>query len=234
MSIDHFLVLSNNRKSVLYKLSDFTFVPFQEIDSADQIASVVKDTTMILFLAKNDSLNVYQYDGWRFVKVNYELNGIEIIKSIIWKNEEHLIVKDVEGKWSLMRYVIGLFLSIFYLLKRNKYVYIIFRLKWSKAKARGEYIDDIKQWCSAAKDQARIIPNFMNVEKPIEVSNINLNKITANSVSRFLSEIFIIFIDTPIYSFCFLFFLGEWHKRKKITRIDRRLQKVTRSFRNSQ
>ncbi|XP_058809446.1 uncharacterized protein LOC131674652 isoform X2 [Phymastichus coffea] len=164
ISHDYFLVLSSSQRTILYKLSDSVYVPLQEIAPADQVVSVARNTTMVLLLRRNYLLNVYQYDGWRFVRLDYELDGIENLKSITLRGEAHLIIITVNGSW------------------------ILTSLNWSKAKGSSEYLKNLKQWCMAAKDKAKAIPKIITDRRPIEASNVNLHKVTVDSVNGISTE----------------------------------------------
>lgn len=104
------MVLSSGREStIVYKRSDEVldgFLPFQEIGSADQVIAIGKNNTLLLVLLKVDVLDVYQYDGWRFIRLDSQIVGVESVKVVTFEGEEMIIVKRIDGSWSLNRFEI--------------------------------------------------------------------------------------------------------------------------------
>lgn len=92
-------------RTVVYELSEDEniFKPFQEISSADRIVSTIRDDTALLMLIKDHVLNVYQFDGSRFAKLDYEMKEVEKIKIVNLRNLEVALVKKDLGTWSLSR-----------------------------------------------------------------------------------------------------------------------------------
>lgn len=99
--------LSSNSRSIIYEFSkeENIFLPLQEITSADKIVSIVKNDAALLILAKNHSLRAYQFDGWRFARMSFEMEGVKMIKIVNYQELEVALVKKDDGTWSLNRFV---------------------------------------------------------------------------------------------------------------------------------
>lgn len=95
------LALSGSQGTVLYELAaNGVLVSLQEIGPADRVIST---STGLLLLLKDGLLEAYQYDGWRFVRLNWQLAGVEKVKLVDFEDEELLLLRRTGDGWSLNR-----------------------------------------------------------------------------------------------------------------------------------
>ena len=107
--VEGFLALASvaDGPTIVYKHSELNggvFAPFQELPSADRLLAVTTNNTAVFLLERGGVVDVYQYDGWRFVRLNHQIFDVQEMKVVILSGEEQLLVKRLDGNWSLNRY----------------------------------------------------------------------------------------------------------------------------------
>lgn len=92
---EYFLALAGDYSTVVYKQSKHRFVPFQEISRANKITVFHNQATILLFLVQNRSVNIFQYDGWKFVELEVKITEIFNIRYVSLGNE-HFLAFEIE------------------------------------------------------------------------------------------------------------------------------------------
>ncbi|RLU23456.1 hypothetical protein DMN91_003660 [Ooceraea biroi] len=100
---EHFLVLTGNNFTVLYKEMYNRFVPFQRIAPTKFVHSLIMGNTVVLFCVREDTAEIYQYNGWRFLRLRTKLLNVRRIRQIRSGSEDTLVVQDQEENWKFLR-----------------------------------------------------------------------------------------------------------------------------------
>ncbi|OXU21574.1 hypothetical protein TSAR_008257 [Trichomalopsis sarcophagae] len=162
---ESFLALSGNESTIVYKRSADDalegFLPFQEIGSADRVIAIGNNNTLLLVLLKDDVVDVYQYDGWRFIRLDSQIVGVENVKVVTVEGEEGILVKRTDGSWSLNR------------------------INWMKVNQPVNFNDEIHKWCLAAKEKAKHIPKLpvSEAKAPIRMTKGQLQRVKVQRVN---------------------------------------------------
>lgn len=102
---ERFLVLAGNDSTILYKEMYGRYVPFQRIPSPMYIHSLAIGNTIVLLFAEEDAVEIYQYNGWRFLKSHTkQLSNTRQIRRIhSYGNEDVLVIQNQDGEWKFLR-----------------------------------------------------------------------------------------------------------------------------------
>lgn len=102
---ERFLVLAGTDSTILYKEMYGRFVPFQRIASATYIHSLAMGNTIVLLFAEEDAVEIYQYNGWRFLKSHTkQLSNTRQIRRIrSYGNEDVLVAQNQDGEWKFLK-----------------------------------------------------------------------------------------------------------------------------------
>ncbi|XP_031783596.1 uncharacterized protein LOC100678101 isoform X2 [Nasonia vitripennis] len=162
---ESFLALSGNESTIVYKRSADDvlegFLPFQEIGSADRVIAIGNNNTLLLVLLKDDVVDVYQYDGWRFIRLDSQIVGVENVKVVAVEGEEGILVKRADGSSSLNR------------------------INWMKVNQPVNFNDAIHKWCLAAKEKAKHISKLpvSEAKAPIRMTKGQLQRVKVQHVN---------------------------------------------------
>ncbi|XP_046623838.1 uncharacterized protein LOC124306826 isoform X1 [Neodiprion virginianus] len=102
---EHYLALSNQDSTIMYKFVHDHFVPFQNIENADWISSITTKETVVLLALKRGLLKIYQYNGWKFVELGITMAEIDQIYPTYLDGEVILIVKHKNAMWSFKKLI---------------------------------------------------------------------------------------------------------------------------------
>lgn len=100
-----FLVLVGNDSTILYKEMYGRFVPFQRIASTTYIHSLAMGNTVVLLFAEKDAVEIYQYNGWKFLKMHTKLlsNTRQIRRVRSYNNQDILVMQNQDREWKFLR-----------------------------------------------------------------------------------------------------------------------------------
>ncbi|KYN06038.1 hypothetical protein ALC62_03038, partial [Cyphomyrmex costatus] len=140
---ERFLVLAGNESTILYKEMYGRFVPFQKIAPTWQILSLTMGNTVVLFLVEQDTAEIYQYNGWKFLKLHIELSNLRQIRSIRSYDEDILMIQNQAGEWKFLNPT------------------------WTVKKTWKSLQDETATWCLETKQQA----SQRTLEKPPDSKN---------------------------------------------------------------
>ncbi|XP_011693850.1 PREDICTED: uncharacterized protein LOC105453515 isoform X2 [Wasmannia auropunctata] len=159
---ERFLALAGSEYTVLYKEMYGRFVPFQRIAPATRIHSLTMENTVVLLLVKED---IYQYNGWRFLKLPTKLSNLRQIRSIRSHDKDVLVVQDQTGKWK--------FLMPAWLAKKT----------WKSLQ------DETAAWCSEIKQKAsqRTLEKLPDLKRPV-ILNAHIGRLRMQNLNGHNSE----------------------------------------------
>lgn len=157
---EHYLVLSNLESMIIYKFVIDRFVPFQMIAKADKISSVTTKETVVLLALTNDTMKIYQYNGWKFVELGVTMTGVDSIHPTTLDGELMLIVRLVDGTW------------------------VFNKLNWLRQSTWEVLEAEIKLWSiEAMKKAERQPPAAPKLNKPLGILQGHIGKVRADTVS---------------------------------------------------
>lgn len=157
---EHFLALSCNSLTVLYKEMYNRFVPFQRIPPTTFVHPLAMGNTVILLCTKENVAEMYQYNGWRFVKLQIKLSNVRQIRQIRSAREDTLIVQDQEG-WKLLKPI------------------------WASKKAWRSLQSEVNLWCNKVKQKVfeRMLEKMPDVKNPV-ISNGHVDHLRVRNVGH--------------------------------------------------
>ncbi|KAL6265402.1 hypothetical protein P5V15_002198 [Pogonomyrmex californicus] len=164
---EHFLVLAGNESTILYKEMYDRFVPFQRIAPASHVHSLMMGNTVILLLVQQDIAEIYQYNGWRFVKLPMKLSNIHQIRPIHLYNENVLMIQN-QDEWTFLRPI------------------------WTVKKTWKSLQDETIAWCSEIKQQMsqRPLEKLPDFKNPV-ISNAHIDQLRVQNLNNRSTEEFI-------------------------------------------
>lgn len=156
---ERFVVLASNESTILYKEMYGRFVPFQRIAPTRRIYSLTMGNTVILFSLKQDTVEIYQYNGWRFLELRTKLSNIRQIHSIRSDDEDVLVTYNQAGEWKFLRPT------------------------WIAKKTWKSLQGEIAAWCSETKRKAshRILVKFPDLKSPV-ISKVHIDHLRVQNV----------------------------------------------------
>lgn len=144
--MEHFLTLSTEFSTIIYKEINEHFIPFQQISSGKFIVPIILSKTIVLLTLHKDIIVIYQYDGWKFIELNTKLFDISQFHQVILYGKELLLVKNKNNKWTLEQ------------------------LQWIKKPSYRDLQEEIKIWNINVKSRVqRRVKEILNLENPINI-----------------------------------------------------------------
>lgn len=155
-----FLALADNNSIILYKEMYDRFVPFQSFITTAHIFSLITESTVILLFVEDDTAEIYQYNGWRFLRLHEKLSNIRQIRQIRSYGEDALIVQDQNREWNLLKSI------------------------WTVKKTWQAMQNEINAWCFETKRRISQrnsvkLPDFKN---PVKISNAHIGQLHVRNV----------------------------------------------------
>lgn len=162
---EHFLVLAHDDATILYKEMYNRFAPFQRIASAKYVRSLTIENTVILLSAEDDVAGIYQYNGWRFLKLHTVLSNIRQIRQIPSYGEDMLVVQRQNGDWLFLRPI------------------------WAVKKTWRSSQNEIYAWCSEIERKAsqRNLEVIPDLKDPVKISNVYIDRLRIQTNVRHFS-----------------------------------------------
>ncbi|XP_070162269.1 uncharacterized protein [Polyergus mexicanus] len=165
---EHFLVLAGNDSTILYKEMYGRFVPFQRIASATYIHSLAMENAIVLLFAEEDAIEIYQYNGWRFLKTHTkQLSNTRQIHQIhsYNNNQDVLVAQNQDGEWKFLRPV------------------------WAAKKTWKSLQNGIAAWCSEMKQKLsqRILKKIPE-SKNLVISNAHIGRLRVQNLNDYNAE----------------------------------------------
>ncbi|KYM83201.1 hypothetical protein ALC53_06469, partial [Atta colombica] len=157
---ERFLVLAGNESTILYKEMYGRFVPFQKITPTRQILSLTMGNTVILFSVEQNTVGIYQYNGWRFLRLRTKLSNFRQIRSIRSYDEDMLVIQNQAGEWKFLNPT------------------------WTVKKTWKSLLDETATWCSETKQQAsqRTLKKLPDLKSPV-ISNAHIGQLRMQNIN---------------------------------------------------
>ncbi|XP_029165434.1 uncharacterized protein LOC114936425 [Nylanderia fulva] len=164
---ERFLALAGNDSTILYKEMYGRFVPFQRIPSATYIHSLAIGNTIVLLFAEEDAVEIYQYNGWRFLKSHTkQLSNTRQIRRIhSYRNEDVLVIQDQDREWKFLRPV------------------------WATKKTWKSLQHEIAVWCSEIKRKiAQRTLEKIPESRNLVISNAHIGQLHVQNLNNYNAE----------------------------------------------
>ncbi|XP_048269183.1 uncharacterized protein LOC100652146 isoform X2 [Bombus terrestris] len=159
--IEHYLTLSTESFTVIYKEIHDRFIPFQQISSGNFILPVISRKAIILLTLHKDTIVAYQYNGWRFIELNAKLSGISQFRRVILYNEELLLMRSKNNKWTLKQPL------------------------WIKKKSNKNLQEEIRIWNINAKNRIqRAMKEIPMPKDPITILRGHIDQLRVHNINR--------------------------------------------------
>ncbi|XP_043261008.1 uncharacterized protein LOC122402358 [Colletes gigas] len=163
--MEHFLSLSIDSSIVIYKEIHDRFVPFQQISPGSFTVPIVSNKAIVILSLHEDTILIYQYDGWRFVKLNIELSGVRQFRKITLYGKDLLLIKYTNDTWALKQPV------------------------WTKKNSNKDLQDEIRIWNINAMNMAQRIPKEIpDSENPVKILKGHINKLLVRNINEHNSQ----------------------------------------------
>ncbi|XP_014469815.1 PREDICTED: uncharacterized protein LOC106741904 [Dinoponera quadriceps] len=159
---ERFLALADDNFTILYKEMYNRFVPFQRVASARHVHSLMTaDTVILLTATEGNSVNFYQYDGWRFVGLHAKLSNIRAIRRIYSHDGDTLVLQNQDGEWKFLRPV------------------------WTVRKTWQALRNEIEAWCSEVKRKAsqRSSGRIPDLESPVKIPDAHIGQLRVQNIN---------------------------------------------------
>ncbi|XP_015188612.1 PREDICTED: uncharacterized protein LOC107072855 [Polistes dominula] len=162
---EYYICLSTHKNTVIYKEVHGYLISFQEISSSEKIIPLIDKNAIVLLSLNKNIVTIYQYDGWKFVKLNVnmsEINNIYLIN--IYENKLMFITHGVTT-WKLLQ------------------------PKWGEIKSLIGLKNEIKTWCVKATAIAQRIPKATFILKtPLSILNGHIREIDTQNINGYDSK----------------------------------------------
>lgn len=161
---ESFLVLASNDSTIFYKEMYDRFVPFQKVAPTKYIYSLRMEDVVFLLSLSEDTAEIYQYNGWRFLKSHKKLSNIRQIHQIHSYDEDVLVVLYQNGEWKFLKPI------------------------WALKKTWKSMQKEIKAWCFEIIQKAsqRTIAKIPDVKNSM-LSNAYISHLRVQNVRYYLS-----------------------------------------------
>jgi len=161
---ESFLVLASNDSTIFYKDMYDRFVPFQRVASTKHIYSLRMENTLFLLSMNEDNAEIYQYNGWRFLRLHRKLSNVHQIHQVRSNDEDVLIAQYQNGEWKFLKPI------------------------WTQKKSWKSMQKEIKTWCSEVIQKAsqRIIVKIPDVKNSV-ISNAYISHLRVQNVRYYSS-----------------------------------------------
>ena len=161
---EHFLCLSTESVVVVYKEIRDRFVPFQRISARSTVPMISKKAILLLSL-RDDTMLSYQYDGWRFVKLDVKLPGVRQFRQVALQGKELLLVTYKNNTWSLKQPL------------------------WTTKQSYKDLQEEIRVWnIDAIKAAQRTVKEIPDAEQPIRILKGHIDQLFVRNVNEHNSE----------------------------------------------
>ncbi|XP_043267353.1 uncharacterized protein clos [Venturia canescens] len=182
---EYFLALARDDSTLIYKQSKHRFVPFQGISGAHKITAFYNQAAILLFLVRNNSLNVLQYDGWKFAELGVRTSGIFDIRPLDLSNGRLLAVK-VRGSGDSGTNEGGIFKN------NTKSSWNLLKFVWARKESETSLREKTKLWCTDSLNS--LIPATVDLPQlklPLRIEQgsiqiLHARKINGESVEKFV------------------------------------------------
>lgn len=177
---EQFLMLANDNATILYKEMYNRFAPFQKVASAKYIHSLTSGNTVILLSVENNTAGIYQYNGWRFLKLHIILSNVQQIRQIRSYGEDRLMLQNQNGDWIFLKPI------------------------WAVKKTWQASQNDIYAWCSEIKRKAsqRNLTKIVDFKKPVEIAKAHIGQLRVQKNVRYCLHS--LFFSNTKYSYLFV------------------------------
>lgn len=161
---ERFLVLAGSESTILYKEMYGRFVPFQKVAPTRYIHSLAMGNIVILLSSEQDTVGLYQYNGWRFLRLNTKLSNVRQIYSIRSYDEDMLVMQNQAEEWKFLIPV------------------------WTEKKTWKFLQDETAAWCSETRRKVsrRTLTKLPNLKSPV-ISNAHIGQLLVQNVRQRLS-----------------------------------------------
>ncbi|XP_017763608.1 PREDICTED: uncharacterized protein LOC108553282 [Eufriesea mexicana] len=163
--MEHFLTLSTESSTIIYKEINDHFVPFQQISSGKFIVPIILSKTIVLLTLHKDIIVIYQYDGWKFIELSTKLFEISQFRQVILCEKELLLVKNKNDKWTLKQPL------------------------WIKKTSYKGLQEEIRIWNIYVKSKVqRIIKEILNLKNSINIIKGHIRQFYVHNINRHNSQ----------------------------------------------
>ncbi|XP_017791112.1 PREDICTED: uncharacterized protein LOC108573234 [Habropoda laboriosa] len=163
--MEHFLSLSTESLTVIYKEIHDRFVPFQQISSGKFAVPIILNRAIILLTWHEDTMVTFQYDGWRFVELHIRLSGISHFHQVILYGKKFLLVKDKHNRW------------------------ILKELLWIKKKSYKDLQKEIKIWnINAMNTVQKRVEEVPQLNNPIRILRGHIDQLHVHNINEHNSQ----------------------------------------------
>lgn len=160
---EDFLSLSMESSTVIYKEIHDRFVPFQQIVSGKSTVPLISDKVILLLSLYEDTVQTYQYNGWRFVELDVKLSEILQFHRIVLHQKELLLMKYKNDTWALKE------------------------LMWTRKKSYKDLQEEIKAWnIDAMKTTERTLQEIPDVKNPIRILRGHIKQLFVHNVRSYI------------------------------------------------
>lgn len=156
---EHYLSLSAETSTVIYKEINNHFVPFQQISPGESAVPIISKKAVVLLTLREATVRAHQYDGWRFVRIDTELSNVSRIHLDQLYGKELLLMRRRNGTWALKQPV------------------------WAKRKSYVDLLDEVRIWNVNAKIKAqRTIKEVPDLERPVKILKGHIDNLYVENV----------------------------------------------------
>ncbi|XP_012224336.2 uncharacterized protein clos [Linepithema humile] len=162
---ESFLVLASNNSTIFYKEMYDRFVPFQKVAPTKHIYALRMENTVLLLSMNEDTVEIYQYNGWRFLKSHRKLSNIRQIHQIHLHDEDVLVTQYQNGEWKFLKPI------------------------WTLKKTWKSIQKEVKAWCSEVIQKAsqRTIAKIPDVKNSV-ISNAYISHLRVQNLNNYNTE----------------------------------------------
>ncbi|XP_020292032.1 uncharacterized protein LOC109858817 [Pseudomyrmex gracilis] len=159
---ERFLILTGNESTILYKETHDRFVPFQKVAPTRYVRSSTMANTVVLFFADENTMKIYQYNGWRFLFLRshtepFEIGQIHRIRS----HGEYVLIRNQNGEWKFLKPI------------------------WETKKTWRTTQNEIDTWCSETlkKISSKTFGNVSNSPNNLLMQNAYIDRLRVRNIN---------------------------------------------------
>ncbi|XP_014606540.1 PREDICTED: uncharacterized protein LOC106788102 [Polistes canadensis] len=162
---EYYICLSTDKNTVMYKEVHGYFMSFQEISSAEKIIPLIDKNAVVLLSLYKNVVTIYQYDGWKFVRLNAKVSEVNNIYLVYIHENKLMIITHGVSTWKLLK------------------------PKWGEIKSLVGLKNEIKSWCIKATAIAQRIPKATLILKtPLSILNGHIREIDTQNINGYDSK----------------------------------------------
>ncbi|XP_043493312.1 uncharacterized protein LOC122518436 [Polistes fuscatus] len=162
---EYYICLSTHKNTVVYKEVHGYFMSFQEISSAEKIIPLIDKNAVVLLSLDKNVVTIYQYDGWKFVRLNAKVSEVNNIYLVYIIENKLMIITHGVSTWKLLK------------------------PKWGEIKSLVGLKNEIKSWCVKAKAIAQRVPKAtLILETPLSILNGHIREIDTQNINGYDSK----------------------------------------------